>query len=105
MGVPRDWSTVIAGVKRASESFRQLVAEIFSLQSMSGKGNCWDNVVAESFFSSLKLALAHEEFETRREATLAALEYIEGFYNRQRIHSAVGYLSPAEYEEQFRGAA
>lgn len=94
------------GSQYASASFRRLVEQVFSLQSMSRKGNCWDNAVAESFFSALKLELVHHErFQTRREATMATFDYIEVFYNRSRIHSATGYLSPAEYEEQFKRAA
>jgi putative transposase len=94
------------GSQYASASFRELVGKVFSSQSMSRKGNCWDNAVAESFFSALKLELVHHErFRTRREATMATFDYIEVFYNRSRIHSATGYLSPAEYEEQFKRAA
>jgi putative transposase len=62
--------------------------------------------VAESFFSGLKVELvAGERFNNRQEARDRVFEYIEVFYNRSRIHSGVGYLSPAEYEEQFRQAA
>ncbi|MBL0692378.1 IS3 family transposase, partial [Comamonas sp. JC664] len=67
--------------------------------SMSRKGNCWDNAVVESFFSSLKMELVHtRSFLTREEAKLALFEYIEVFYNRRRRHSSLGYVSPAEYE-------
>lgn len=94
------------GSQYASASFRELVGKIFSTQSMSRKGNCWDNAVAESFFSGLKLELVHhEKFATRQEATMAIFDYIEVFYNRSRIHSSIGYLSPAEYEEKFKRAA
>ena len=94
------------GSQYASASFRRLVEQVLSSQSMSRKGDCWDNAVAESFFSALKLELVHHErFQTRREATMAIFDYIEVFYNRSRIHSATGYLSPAEYEEQFKRAA
>lgn len=94
------------GSQYASASFRRLVEQLFSTQSMSRKGNCWDNAVSESFFSALKLELVHDErFGTRREATMAIFDYIEVFYNRSRIHSATGYLSPAEYEERFNRAA
>ncbi len=66
---------------------------------MSRKGNCWDNVVAESFFSTLKKDLVfHEEFETRAEAKRKIFEYIEVFYNRERIHSVLDFKSPIEYE-------
>jgi putative transposase len=67
--------------------------------SMSRKGNCWDNAVVESFFSSLKMELVHETtFATREQASAALFEYIEVFYNRKRRHSSLGYLSPVEYE-------
>lgn len=67
--------------------------------SMSRKGNCWDNAVAESFFSTLKTELSGV-FETRAEARTGIFEYIEVFYNRQRRHSSIGYLSPVEFEER-----
>ncbi len=67
--------------------------------SMSRKGNCWDNAVAESFFHTLKTELVyHEDYETRAGAKGDIFEWIEVFYNRQRRHSALGYLSPARYE-------
>ncbi|RKH08464.1 hypothetical protein D7X74_31505 [Corallococcus sp. CA047B] len=67
--------------------------------SMSRKGNCWDNAVAESFFSTVKMELVHtRSFRTREEAKLALFEYLEVFYNRRRRHSSLGYVSPAEYE-------
>ena len=66
---------------------------------MSRKGNCWDNSVAESFFRSLKTELIyHERYATREIAKKSIFEYIEVFYNRQRRHSTLGYLSPVEYE-------
>ena len=66
---------------------------------MSRQGNCWDNAVAESFFHTLKTELIHhEQFKTRLEAKLAIFEYIEIFYNKTRIHSTNGYLSPVEFE-------
>ncbi|CAM4260466.1 IS3 family transposase [Corallococcus exiguus] len=66
---------------------------------MSRKGNCWDNAVAESFFSTLKLELVYvTRFKTREQARCALFEYIEVFYNRKRRHSALGYLSPVEFE-------
>lgn len=72
---------------------------------MSRKGNCWDNVVAESFFSVLELELVYQErFKKRQEARDRIFEYIEVFYNRRRSHSAIGYRSPAEYEEKFKEA-
>lgn len=66
---------------------------------MSRKGDCWDNAVAESFFSTLKNELVHDVgFATRDQARAAIIEYIEAFYNRQRIHSSIGFVSPVHYE-------
>ena len=69
--------------------------------SMSRKGNCWDNAPVESFFATLKKELVHRQrYQTRAEAKASLFHYIEGFYNRQRRHSALGYLSPEEYERR-----
>lgn len=69
--------------------------------SMSRRGNCYDNAVAESFFSTLKNELVHYcDFQTRDEARAAIFEYIEIFYNRQRRHQTLGYLSPVQFEQQ-----
>lgn len=69
--------------------------------SMSRRGNCYDNAVAESFFSTLKNELVHHcDFQTRDEARAAIFEYIEVFYNRSRRHQALGYISPAQFEHQ-----
>ena len=71
--------------------------------SMSRRGNCWDNAVAESFFATLKKELVHRtRFATRREAAAAIFEYIEVFYNRIRKHSKLGYTSPAEFRRENR---
>ena len=68
-------------------------------QSLSGPRQCWDNAVAESFWSTLKEELVHRyPWPTRARARQAIFEFIEVFYNRQRLHSSLGYLSPAEYE-------
>lgn len=93
------------GSQYASESHRALLAQHGFRQSMSRKGNCWDNAVAESFFHSLKIELVnHCHFETRAEAKQAIFEYIEVFYNRERRHSANGYKSPVNYEMLFKAA-
>jgi putative transposase len=69
--------------------------------SMSRPGNCWDNAVVESFFASLKTELIYRrQFHTRQEAQSAIFTYVEGFYNRRRRHSTLGYLSPVEFERQ-----
>jgi len=74
------------GSQYASDSHRELLSEHDILQSMSRKGDCWDNAVSESFFHSLKTELVHHErFKTRAEANQAIFEYIEVFYNRQRL--------------------
>ncbi len=74
--------------------------------SMSRRGNCWDNAVVESFFATLKLELVYRcVFRTRAEARMAIFEYIEAFYNRKRIHSYLGYLSPADFEKAMEHAA
>ena len=68
---------------------------------MSGKGNCYDNAITETFFSLLKKELVYlTDFETRDQAKSEIFEYIEIFYNRQRIHSSLGYLSPVEFEKR-----
>lgn len=89
------------GVQYASHEFQALL-KTHSIQcSMSRKGNCWDNAVAESFFHTLKVELIQgRAYDTRQEAKTAIFEYIEVFYNRQRRHSYLGYLSPVDFEEK-----
>ena len=87
------------GSQYASAEYRQALASRGLQCSMSRKGNCWDNAVVESFFSSLKQELVYPtDFATRHQARSALFEYIEVFYNRQRRHSSLGYLSPRDYE-------
>lgn len=89
------------GSQYASYEHKDLLQQHGITQSMSQKGNCWDNAVAESFFHSLKTELVyHEIFETRAHANQKIFEYIEVFYNRQRMHSANNNLSPVEFEEK-----
>ena len=89
------------GVQYASNEFRTLLKTNEIQCSMSRKGDCWDNAVAESFFHTLKVELIHgKTYNTRQEAKTAIFEYIEVFYNRQRRHSYLGYLSPDEYEKK-----
>lgn len=89
------------GSQYASDSHRALIKEFGIRQSMSRKGNCWDNAVSESFFHTLKTELInHETYQTRSTAKQAVFEYIEVFYNRERRHSANSYLSPVDYELQ-----
>jgi putative transposase len=87
------------GSQYASEDYRKALEARGILCSMSRKGNCWDNAVVESFFSSLKMELVHEaDFSTHEEARTAIFQYIEVFYNRHRRHSTLGYLSPVDFE-------
>jgi len=75
-------------------------------QSMSRTGNCYDNAPAESFIATLKRELvAGESFATREQARRAIFEWIEVFYNRQRRHSALGYVSPEQFELQYAARA
>ena len=88
------------GSQYASYAHRDLLNEHGIIQSMSRKGNCWDNAVAESFFHTLKTELTHHEiYETRAEANQSIFEYIEVFYNRERPHSTNNNFSPVEYEK------
>jgi putative transposase len=88
------------GSQYASEHYQLLLAKHGITCSMSRRADCWDNAPMESFFASLKKELVHDaDFTTRAEARAAIFEYIEVFYNRQRRHSALGYVSPAEYEQ------
>jgi putative transposase len=87
------------GVQYACDDYRLLLEKEEIVVSMSGKGNCWDNAVMESFFATLKTELVHhEEYANHEEATRSIFEYIEVFYNRQRLHSALGYRSPEAFE-------
>ena len=80
------------GSQYASEAHRELLAKHGFVCSMSGKGDCWDNAVAESFFASLKKEkVYHEEYHTTNDARSSIFEYLEGFYNRRRSHSAIAY--------------
>ena len=88
------------GSQYASEHYQHLLGKHGITCSMSEVGQCWDNAPAESFFASLKKELVHDEdYQTRAEGTASIFEYIEVFYNRQRRHSTLGYVSPAEYEQ------
>lgn len=88
------------GVQYASEVFRAELKRNGMVQSMSRKGDCWDNAVVESFFGTLKRELVyHESYGTRADARLSVFQYIEGYYNRRRRHSALGYLSPIGFEQ------
>ena len=93
------WHTDRGG-QYCSDSHSKLAKQHGITQSMSRKGNCWDNAVAESFFGTIKMELIYQhKFRTREEAKDAIFEYIEVFYNRIRMHSTNDYLSPVKYEE------
>ncbi len=90
------------GVQYRSNRYREMLQSYDVHCSMSRKGNCWDNAVMESFFSRLKVELVYaENYRSVEEARSSIFEYIELFYNRVRRHSAINYLSPAEYEQKF----
>ena len=90
----------------AAEPYRKVLRRHGIRQSMSRKGNCYDNAPMESFFGSLKTELVHRTaFPTRQAAKRAIFEYVEAFYNRRRRHSGLGFLTPAQAYEQMAGAA
>lgn len=89
------------GVQYASAAYRQRLAQAGCLPSMSRRGNCYDNALMESFWSTLKCGLVHRtHFATRAQARAAIFEWIEVFYNRERFHSALGSKSPVDFETQ-----
>jgi putative transposase len=91
------------GSQYASADYRAALAIAGIECSMSRKGDCWDNAVAESFFATLKTELVHDtDWITRAEARSAIFEYLEVFYNRQRRHSSIGYVSPEEFELKYK---
>lgn len=93
------------GSQYAGSEFRRKMSEEKLVASMSRKGNCWDNSFAESFFRSLKVELVYQtKFRNRDEAKKAIFEYIEVFYNRERIHSGIEYLTPIQCEELAKAA-
>jgi putative transposase len=88
------------GTQYSSDKYKQQIDRYEMKQSMSRPGKCGDNAVAESFFRTIKTeSLYHIDFETREQARLAIFDYIEGFYNRTRMHSTLDYQSPDEYEK------
>lgn len=93
------------GSQYTSGDFRTFCENNKIIQSMSRKGQCWDNAVAESFFATLKNELIYRNvWATRASARRAIFEYVEGFYNLRRRHSSLNYLSPANYEAGVRAA-
>lgn len=90
------------GSQYASRDYQATLHQAQITCSMSRRGNCWDNAVAESFFGTLKTELIHPRiFSTRTIARTVIAEWIEVFYNRQRLHSTIGYVSPVQFEENY----
>lgn len=90
------------GRQYTSEAYRQLLAGIRCQVSMSRTGNCYDNAAMESFYATLKGECVTQQFKTRKEAKSAIFEFIEVWYNRQRLHSTLDYQTPQEFEQSFR---
>jgi transposase InsO family protein len=89
------------GIQYASNDYQAALSQHRMLCSMSRKGDCWDNAVAESFFSTLKTERVHNRlYRSRADARRDIFDYIEVFYNRVRLHSTLGYLSPAQFESR-----
>ena len=87
------------GVQYASERHRQLIQDYRMVQSMSRRANCWDNAAMESFFKTLKVERIYlRRYETREQARLDIVDWIEGFYNHSRLHSSIGYKTPVAVE-------
>ncbi|WP_344222745.1 IS3 family transposase, partial [Kribbella sancticallisti] len=87
------------GCQYTSAQYANLARDLGVILSVGRKGQCWDNAVAESFFSTIKIELIHRRpWPTRKAATSAIFDYIEGWYNTRRRHSTLGYLSPTQYE-------
>jgi putative transposase len=94
------------GSPYASEDYRKALAERGMIASMSRKGDCWDNAVSESFFATLRAELVDDEhYSTPGAAEVSIGDYIDGFYNTERLHSHLDYVSPIEFELKERIAA
>jgi putative transposase len=90
------------GSQYASDEVRTMITAHRLVQSMSGKGICYDNAITETFFHTLKTEMIYwERFDTRDEARRKIFDYIEVWYNRQRLHSSLGYATPVEFEQHF----
>ena len=93
------------GSQYASDSHRTLIKDYGMIQSMSRKANCWDNAAMESFFKTLKVERIHQlRYDTRAVAKLDIMDWIEGFYNRRRMHSSIGYKAPVDVESDLMTA-
>ncbi len=88
------------GCQYTSTAYRKRLEQAAMIVSMSRKGNCWDNAVMESFFGSLKEeCVGSTIYSSHEQARLSLFEYLEAYYNRQRRHSTLGYISPLAYEQ------
>jgi len=93
------------GSQYASDRYRNLITDFRMLQSMSRKANCWDNSPMESFFKTLKVERVYQlRYDTRAQARLDIVDWIEGFYNHRRLHSSIGYMTPANVESSLMAA-
>jgi putative transposase len=93
------------GSQYASDRYRKLITDFRMLQSMSRKANCWDNSPMESFFKTLKVERVYQlRYDTRAQARLDIVDWIEGFYNHRRLHSSIGYMTPAHVESSLMAA-
>lgn len=93
------------GVQYASNNYKSILKNKGAKLSMSRKGNCWDNAPVESFFRSLKTELVYfQDYKSREEARQSVFEWIEVFYNRQRLHSTIGYKAPIDYERMLKSS-
>ena len=87
------------GSQYASDQHRRLIQDYGMIQSMSRRANCWDNAAMESFFKTLKVERIYcLRYETRAQARLDIVNWIEGFYNQRRMHSSIGYKTPVSVE-------
>ncbi len=94
------------GSQYGSNDYQKLLKSFGVTCSMSRKGNCWDNAIAESFFHSIKIELIYaERYTTRETAKQSIFQYIEGYYNRVRRHSDIGSIAPEVFENQYKDAA
>jgi len=103
---PRVLRRPVESTQYTSRDYQQRLADRRIQCSMSRRGNCWDNAVVESFFGTLKRELVdRQSWPTRGSLIRALSNYIDGWYNRERRHSALGYLSPMAYERRLQEAA
>ncbi|OGT42918.1 MAG: hypothetical protein A3F13_05840 [Gammaproteobacteria bacterium RIFCSPHIGHO2_12_FULL_40_19] len=87
------------GSQYCSIRYQKLLKSNRLIGSMSRKGNCWDNAIAESFFHTLKVELVHtQQYATREQAKQSIFQYIEAYYNQCRLHSSIDYKAPFEFE-------